>query len=79
MIADTETLENNQNAESDTIETKKIKLENIRKEKITRNHCKVKSKMDRGRGKTNQVFLQLGIKKLYYTKPSQKSKKKMEA
>ena len=34
MIADIETLENNQNVESDTVETKKIELENIRKEKL---------------------------------------------
>lgn len=34
LIADIETLENNQNIESDTIETKKIELENIRKEKL---------------------------------------------
>ena len=65
MIADIETLENNQNAESDTIETKKIELENIKKEKLQGIIIRSRVKWAEEGEKPNQVLLQLEIEKLY--------------
>ena len=81
LIADIETLENNQNVELDTVETKKIELENIRKEKLQGIIIRSRVKWAEEGEKPTRYFCIFAAwnQEIMSTKLSQKSKKKIEA